>query len=101
MRIQLLAACALVTLGAACAQPEPEPVYVQVPFNKYGDVVGGTIIDGYYVLDDGTIVGPVSPDIIDGNRNRNRNQNRVQTQTQAQVQTTTQTQTTQRTRAGN
>ncbi|SMX50061.1 hypothetical protein [Maliponia aquimaris] len=97
MRIQLMAAAALVTLGTACSQPEPEPVYVQVPYDKYGGVAGGTIVDGYYVLDDGTVVGPVSPDVIDGNQNRNRNRE----QTQSQVQATTQTTTTQRTRTGN
>ncbi|MBW4982115.1 hypothetical protein KZZ07_06115 [Mameliella sp. CS4] len=82
MKFKAVAATALVALTAACAQPEPVPVYVPVQFDKYGNVVGGSIVDGNYVRDDGTVVGPVSPDVSAGNRNRNRERTEQQYQNQ-------------------
>lgn len=87
MKLKAVAATALVALTAACAQPEPVPVYVPVQFDKYGNVVGGSIVDGNYVRDDGTVVGPVSPDVVGpdvsaGNRNRNRERTEQQYQNQ-------------------
>ena len=82
MKFKAVAATALVALPAACAQPEPVPVYVPVQFDKYGNVVGGSIVDGNYVRDDGTVVGPVSPDVSAGNRNRNRERTEQQYQNQ-------------------
>ncbi|MGS4915073.1 MULTISPECIES: hypothetical protein [Mameliella] len=92
MKLKVVAATALVGLAAACTQPEPVPVYVPVEFDKYGNVVGGSIVDGNYVLDDGTVVGPVSPDVSGGNRNRNRERTEQQYQQQQVQQTQTQQQ---------
>lgn len=93
MRLHLIAALPLLALGAACAKPEPvSTVYVQPTFDKFGNVVNGTIVDGVFILSDGTVVGPVDPAADNGNRNRNR----TQTQTQTQVQTQAQTQAQQR-----
>lgn len=92
MRIKALAAVALVSLAAACAQTETDTVYVPVTFDKYGDVVGGSIVDGYFVLDDGTVVGPVSPDVAAGNQYRHREQTQQQYQSQQTQQVQTQQQ---------
>ena len=92
MQFRTVAAAALVALTTACAQTEPEPVYVPVTFDKHGNVVGGAIVDGYFVLDDGTIVGPVSPDVTAGNRYRNRERTQQQLQSQQMQQTQTQQQ---------
>ncbi|WP_420325620.1 hypothetical protein [Mameliella sp.] len=80
MKLKAVAASGMLALAAACTQPEP--VHVPVEFDKYGNVVGGTIVDGNYVLDDGTVVGPVSPDVSGANRNRNRERTEQQYQQQ-------------------
>ena len=94
MHFRVIAATSLVALVAACTQPEPvpPPVYVQPAFDKFGNVVNGTIVDGVFVLNDGTVVGPVGP-VVDPDADDNRNRERDQTQTQTTTTTTTTTQT--------
>ncbi|WP_323769963.1 hypothetical protein [Antarctobacter sp.] len=88
MRKTWIAACACAAFAAACAQTEQNEIVVVPQFDKYGNVVNGTIVDGYLIGDDGTVIGPVSPDVAAGNqvRTRERTQAQQQVQTQQQVQ---------------
>ncbi|MGP6085653.1 hypothetical protein [Antarctobacter jejuensis] len=87
MRFKAMAMIASGLLIAACAQQEEEVgVYYPVTLDKYGNVVGGTIVDGNFVLPDGTVAGPVSPSVTDDNRDRDQSRDRAQAQAQQNVQ---------------
>ncbi|SNR97080.1 hypothetical protein [Antarctobacter heliothermus] len=87
MRQTWIAACACAALAAACAQTEETEVYVQPEFDKFGNVVNGAIIGDNFVLADGTIAGPVSPDVAAANRTQTRDLTQAQQQVQDQQQT--------------